>query len=1219
LKLHYRPYNDPASNFRTSGGAASMASSIEDDYGDLDDKDMIMMATKAEEREMTPPAHPARKRRKLNDPAEVDVEVGEHGKTKVKDAQQMRRSQALGRVSPIDEGGNEDEDGFHRPLPAPRGKTKRRSDDERATPKKKPKSKYRIHIPKRVEVPKDAFFTQPPPSSSSPYRIRGPRWQKAKKLPATQSPSCNSVERRSKTDHKPADTPRPPTTLSSDKEDAFDPSPHPVRVSGTDMDERADLSSDAFSSSPPSKETAEDDAIYTSSRQQPLQRQLSQSGQHQRLMGAQVNLRQTTLFGSTAQDLTPASQITMRHNWPLATKEEPPTHHKLDREALKTWVYPTNLGTIRDYQYNIVQRGLYHNLLVALPTGLGKTFIAATIMLNWFRWTTDSQIFFVAPTKPLVSQQVEACFNIAGIPRSATTMLTGETGSRLRSDEYLTKRVFFMTPQTLMNDLGNGNCDPKKLVLLVVDEAHRATGNYAYVKIVNILRRFTTSFRVLALTATPGASVETVQAVIDGLDISRVEIRTESSIDIRQYVHSRKIDTQIFDYSEEMEMLMGLWAKTLQPVLNKLNGMNAYWAKDPMTLTPYGMTKARQAWSSSGAGQKASMGVKGMVSAIFTLLSSLAQATELLKYHGIGPFYHNLLGFRNATEKGGKYRKQIIESEHFHKLMTSVQRWISNPDFVGHPKLEYLRTVVLNHFLDAGEGRGAANNATTSSTRIMVFVHFRDSAEEVARVLKRHEPIIKPHVFVGQANSKRSDGMDQRKQSEIIDKFKKGVYNTIVATSIGEEGLDIGEVDLIVCYDSSASPIRMLQRMGRTGRKRAGNIVVLLMRGKEENSFTQAKDNYEKMQQMIAEGSRFSFHEDKSTRIVSKDIHPIVDKKVIEIPLENTQPGLPEPKRRAKPSKKPPKKFHVPEGVRTGFVKASRLKDGEEESQSETDDGEEFDSSPPPMRETTPELEPIPALADVLLNATEETQLARTYLDVGGDTPQVVEVPRVDAFPALQHNLHRTNHVRHGRATERVVKMLRTMHGMDEKRVKCLERNVHPDDKQAGDAQAARRTATTYATPVSSQGYAEFVNSLPPVDSTRRRISASAAHRSKAPWISPIDLTSSVGEDDDDHDLSGFVVDDLEDADDQRPMSSVTSSPPPLDTPNKPFYIPPRKSYGSGSEAEEDLPEFSRLVEETGFVSAATLTKADVGHSLVRVSSQRRGKQRVIEDESDDE
>jgi ATP-dependent DNA helicase MPH1 len=32
----------------------------------------------------------------------------------------------------------------------------------------------------------------------------------------------------------------------------------------------------------------------------------------------------------------------------------------------------------------------------------------------------------------------------------------------------------------------------------------------------------------------------------------------------------------------------------------------------------------------------------------------------------------------------------------------------------------------------------------------------------------------------------------------------------MVATSIGEEGLDIGEIDLIVCYEASKSPIRMV-------------------------------------------------------------------------------------------------------------------------------------------------------------------------------------------------------------------------------------------------------------------------------------------------------------------------------------------------------------------------------------------------------------------------
>ena len=36
------------------------------------------------------------------------------------------------------------------------------------------------------------------------------------------------------------------------------------------------------------------------------------------------------------------------------------------------------------------------------------------------------------------------------------------------------------------------------------------------------------------------------------------------------------------------------------------------------------------------------------------------------------------------------------------------------------------------------------------------------------------------------------------------------MFNVLVATSVGEEGLDIGEVDLIVCYDAQKTPIRMV-------------------------------------------------------------------------------------------------------------------------------------------------------------------------------------------------------------------------------------------------------------------------------------------------------------------------------------------------------------------------------------------------------------------------
>lgn len=799
-----------------------------------------------------------------------------------------------------------------------------------------------------------------------------------------------------------------------------------------------DLPSDAFDSSPSLS------PVENPTRSVGTTRASTSFGQSRR-----TNLRQTTLFSYAPQNTSSNSR-----DWSPPPRDEPPTHHKLDPEAMKTWVYPMNLGAIRDYQFNIVQKGLFHNLLVALPTGLGKTFIAATIMLNWFRWTKTAQIVFVAPTKPLVSQQVEACFGVAGIPRSKTTLLTGNVPPGTRAQEWERKRVFFMTPQTLINDLRSGIADPKRIVLLVVDEAHRATGGYAYVEVVKFLRRFNNSFRILALTATPGSTVEAVQAVIDGLDIARVEIRTEQSLDIRQYVHARNIDIQTFTDSEEMTLCMDLLSKALQHSVDELRNLNAFWSRDPMALTPYGLTKARQQWMASPAGRNANFGLRGKVNALFNVLASLAHGIELLKYHGIIPFYRHIASFKSDSEqgqKGGKTQRAIVQNENFKRLISHLEPWSKNPEFIGHPKLGYLRELILNHFLDAGE----------SNTKVMIFAHFRDSAEEIVRVLKRHDPIVRPHVFVGQASAKGSEGMDQKKQLDVVEKFKKGTYNVIVATSIGEEGLDIGEVDLIVCYDSSSSPIRMLQRMGRTGRKRAGNIVLLLMQGKEEESYIKAKDNYEKMQQMIASGSRFTFHEDRSPRILPRDVRPDVDKRVIDIPPENSQADLPEPtKRSGKPPKRPPKKFHMPDGVETGFTKVSTLQFGKQQAKTRP-------RTPTP----TPPPEPveIPSIDEVALTPRQELELEERYCNVvGGDSPQYIRAPRNDAFPDAQRTFRPTKHVGHGSVTRRFVRVLRKMHNMD---AECEDRyNKILDDirERAPEILAARAGKEAARTPKTS-------------------------------------------------------------------------------------------------------------------------------------------------------
>ena len=91
----------------------------------------------------------------------------------------------------------------------------------------------------------------------------------------------------------------------------------------------------------------------------------------------------------------------------------------------------------------------------------------------------------------------------------------------------------------------------------------------------------------------------------------------------------------------------------------------------------------------------------------------------------------------------------------------------------------------------------------------------------------------------------------------MIRDFQEGTFNVLVCTCIGEEGLDIGEVDLIVNYDTLRSPIRMIQRVGRTGRKRDGRVVCLISEGQEQKDMIRSKNNEKSLQRALRRSDNF--------------------------------------------------------------------------------------------------------------------------------------------------------------------------------------------------------------------------------------------------------------------------------------------------------------------------------------------------------------------------
>ncbi|KAI8364034.1 hypothetical protein EDC96DRAFT_209955 [Choanephora cucurbitarum] len=569
---------------------------------------------------------------------------------------------------------------------------------------------------------------------------------------------------------------------------------------------------------------------------------------------------------------------------PPPLPESTPSFHPFDAENLRTWIYPTNY-TIRGYQFNIVQKAIFNNTLVALPTGLGKTFIAAVVMFNYYRWFPNSKIIFMAPTRPLVEQQIEACYTVCGLPQDDTVDMMGNTSPAKRKELWKSKRVFFATPQTVQKDLENAICPGDKIACIVVDEAHKATGNFAYTVVVKRVSKVNKHFRVLALTATPGSNLDAVQDVVNNLHITQIQIRTEDSMDIREFSHGKNIQHIVVKLSYT-EGSTGILPRVVDDYKNKVFGpLLLELSKKPTTVSSdvdrnssFGLRSARLHFYQNA--RNLNNALKFQVTALFLVAEHAARAYELLCQHGVVPFVESidsvLEEFKNTRETGkklNKSQKAFLDNNVLQTILRNAKNEMSKPDFIGHPKMDKLVSILINHFANLPEGE---------SSKVMIFSSYRTSVQDICQVLNRHAPMLRPSFFVGQASDKNGiKGLKQSEQQEVIQKFKLDVFNILVSTSIGEEGLDIGEVDLIICFDSQSSPIRMLQRMGRTGRKRKGKCI-LLMTESEERKFQQAKDAYARIQSLIARGGLIKYYPNNPV-ILPNNYKPVLCRKKLEV------------------------------------------------------------------------------------------------------------------------------------------------------------------------------------------------------------------------------------------------------------------------------------------------------------------------------------------------
>ena len=464
----------------------------------------------------------------------------------------------------------------------------------------------------------------------------------------------------------------------------------------------------------------------------------------------------------------------------------------------------------REYQLNVINSIRRNgNTLVVLPTGLGKTFIGISIIAGAL--ASGKRAMLLAPTKPLTEQHYGVLTKMLKISSDEILLLTGAIGKKERAELENKAKLIIATPQTVANDLKSGNFSMDNFGVVVFDECHRAVGKYAYTYIANECT--VRDILVVGLTASPGSKKERINALVGALGIKHIEVRITSDSDVMQYVMQKYIHIMYVDISKRVKEIAECLKPEIDASMSTLNSIGLL-----RFNTDY-MPKGRLMDLGNQIRKIQATNYRMAAMSAWSKLLNLSHAQELILTEGIAPFSSYVEGLY-LKEKKNRSLDVLLRSKNMIAARQYALEAIKNGE--EHPKVIAVLDVLKDH-------RGK---------KVMLFAQYRSTVKMLVEYINNNG--IRAMSFVG-----KKEGVTQDTQKRVVQDFRDGVFDVLVSSSIGEEGMDIPGVDVVIFYEPIPNEIRNIQRRGRTGRFDSGDIYIIVAKGTKDQIYLRISEQRE--------------------------------------------------------------------------------------------------------------------------------------------------------------------------------------------------------------------------------------------------------------------------------------------------------------------------------------------------------------------------------------